>query len=63
MAASADGSTVITGGPRDNNNVGAAWVFSVFTPITIPPIPTVNGWLLVLLAAMLAAVALTAVRP
>lgn len=52
VAASADGTTVIAGGPRDNNFVGAAWVFSILTPV-----PAISQWLLALLAAMLAAIA------
>ena len=39
VASSADGSTVLTGGPSDNNSNGAAWVFAA-PPGAVPAAPT-----------------------
>jgi hypothetical protein len=53
VALSADGNTAIVGGPADNTNIGAAWVFTAPLPIdNMPPIttatpvpsPNANGW-------------------
>src|SRR5439155_2415213 len=38
---SSDGRTLILGGPGDNNNAGAAWVFGA--PAPPPPLPTPSG--------------------
>ena len=38
VALSADGNTALIGGPRDNSNAGAAWVFT--GPATVPAAPS-----------------------
>jgi hypothetical protein len=54
VSLSADGNTAIIGGPADNSNAGAAWVF-VTNPIVNPAsIPTASVWALIALAGMLA---------
>jgi hypothetical protein len=51
VALSSDGKTAILGGPYDNNQTGAAWVFVFFDPGSIP---SASVWSLLALAAMLA---------
>ena len=43
LALSADGNTAIIGGLGDNNNQGAAWIFTVAQPPTITSIAPSNG--------------------
>jgi len=38
VALSADGSTALVGGPNDNGDIGASWVFTYSAPVT-PPVP------------------------
>jgi hypothetical protein len=45
VAASADGSTVIVGGGKDNSDVGAAWIFSTPASNVWVPVASHNGGL------------------
>lgn len=54
VSLSADGSTLIAGGPSDNSNAGAAWVFVVSSVVNPASIPTASVWKFMALVAMLA---------
>ena len=58
VALSSDGKTAILGGPYDNNQTGAAWVF-VFDPASIP---SASVWSFMALAFMLALLGATRTR-